>query len=195
MSNCLIRLKLLPITQFHSSVYVAMLNMYTRKQARTGNQTFNKPVASKKTPQTAIGEIMKIQSVLGLCLSGCLLIAGPLALADDDKDKSNNRSARAVQVHIDKDGRKTAPADSDDAALTSVATATATDSRLSKVMPAQNSEVQYNADGSASAQLGRSNLKYLVMKIDEDGEKSVSHQTAQDLESASMTESSESEEK
>jgi hypothetical protein len=121
------------------------------------------------------------------------MIAGPLALADNDK--SNNRSARAVQVHIDKDGKKTAPADSDAASTASAASPTVTDSGFSRFMPATNSEVQYNADGSASAQLGSSNMKYLVMTIDEDGEKSVSHQTAEDLESVSMTESSESEEK
>jgi hypothetical protein len=122
-----------------------------------------------------------------------LLLVGPRAMADDNK--SNNRSARAVQVHIDKDGRKAAPADSDDRVITSVTAVTAADSDLTKIMPVENSDVQHNADGSMSAQLGSANLKYLVMAIDENGKKSVSHQTAENLESVSKTESAESEEK
>ena len=136
---------------------------------------------------------MKIQTLLGLCLSGSLLFAGSAAMADDNK--TNNRSARAVQVHIDKQGRKTAPAESDAAVTTSAATVTAVDSGLSKVMPAQNSDVQHNADGSMSAQLGSASMKYVVMTIDEDGKKSVQHVTAENLESLSTTESAESGEK
>jgi len=136
---------------------------------------------------------MKIQTLLGLCLSGSLLFAGSAAMADDNK--SNNRSARAVQVHIDKEGRKTAPDDSDAAVASAVATQTAIASDVSKVMPAENSDVQYNADGSMSAQLGSSNLKYLVMTVDEDGTKSVTHQSADKLESVSMTKPTKSGEK
>jgi len=138
---------------------------------------------------------MKIESVLGFCLSGCLMFAGPLAFADNNNDKSDNRSARAVQVHIDKEGRKITPADADDATVASVAVATATDSDVSKMMPVENSEVRHHADGSMSARLGSRNMKYLVMTINEDGEKSVSHQTMEDLKSVSPTESAESGEK
>ena len=128
---------------------------------------------------------MKDKTILGLCLSAGLLLTGPTALADNDDGKSNSRSARAVQVHIDKDtGRKTAP---DDSNLAVQAATVVVPDGASKIMPAENSDVQYNSDGSMSAQLGIENLQYLVMTIDEDGERTVSHQSIEDIESNSIT--------
>jgi hypothetical protein len=140
-------------------------------------------------------EIMKTQLLLGLCLSAGLLLAGPAAFADNGKGKSNAKGARAVQVQIDKKtGKKIAPDDSD-AAVQATPTTAAVAGDLSKVMPAQNSDVKYNADGSMSAQLGSANLKYLVMTIDEDGNRTVNHQTADSIESGPAAKQTESGEK
>lgn len=139
---------------------------------------------------------MNTQLLLGLCLSAALMLAGPVAFADNGKGKSNAKGARAVQVQIDKKtGKKIAPDDSDAAVQASPTAAAAAASDLSKVMPAQNSDVKYNADGSMSAQLGSENLKYLVMTIDEDGNRTVNHQTADSIESGPVTKQIESGEK
>ena len=97
---------------------------------------------------------MKIQTVLGLCLSGEVdRIAGPLAMADSDKEKSNNRSEQAVQVHIDKaTGKKMAAADDSDLGATKEAAAPVVD--VSGMMPVQSEPAQYHADGIVSAKIG-----------------------------------------
>ena len=120
---------------------------------------------------------MKMQSLLGLCLGGCLVFAGSAALADD-KNKSDNRSARAVQVQIDKQGRKTAPDDSSNAAQSAAAKPSA---NVTMAMPSGNQVQQTNADGSVSVQLGTANLKYLYVSVDEDGQMNVTHRTKEEL--------------
>ena len=128
---------------------------------------------------------MKFKSLLGLCLSGSLLLAGQAALAGDDKEKSNNRSDRAVQVHIDKEtGRKVSQDDAteaaSDAALAQSTTVPA--SQLDLVMPAQSQDLGTNADGVKSARLGQESLNYLTVTIDENGNKEFSHQKSSELE-------------
>lgn len=123
---------------------------------------------------------MKKQMLLGLCLGGCLVIAGPAAIADDGK--SNNRSARAVQVHIDKEGKKTAP---DDSSAVVQAAPAKPSANISMIMPATNQAPQVNADGSMSVQLGAESLTYLVLTVAEDGRATMSHQSSGDLDAAS----------
>jgi hypothetical protein len=116
---------------------------------------------------------MKIQTVLGLCLSGSLLLTGQVALAADGK--SNNRSERAVQVHIDKEtGKKMAAADDSNLGATEEAAAPIVDT--SGMMPVKSEPAQYHADGSMSAKIGTEHLKFLVMTVDENGEKAILHQ-------------------
>lgn len=123
---------------------------------------------------------MKLRSLLGLCLSGSLLLAGQAALADkNDKEKSNNRSERAVQVHIDKEtGRKMSASDD------SVAAVEATEPvvvDLSGRLPAETEPPQYHSNGMVSIKTGAEHLKYLVVTIDEDGNKSFVHQRMDDV--------------
>ena len=132
---------------------------------------------------------MKIQSVLGLCLSGSLLLAGQAALADNDKEKSNNRSARAVQVQIDKDtGRKVAEDDSSAAAASSasaVQTTTLSDSQLDRLMPEKTEEISTRADGIKEIRLSQDSLQFFTVTIDESGNKKFSHQPTEELSATS----------
>ena len=122
---------------------------------------------------------MKIQTLLGLCLSGSLLFAGSAAMADDDKsNKSNNRSARAVQVHIDKEGRKTAPDDSREVAE---AAPTTQSSNASMIMPSENQAPQVHSNGSVTMQLGQESMKYLVLTVGEDGQMTMTHQSPDNI--------------
>ena len=123
---------------------------------------------------------MKIQTVLGFCLSGCLMMVGPLAVADNDKDKSNNRSARAMQVQLDKKtGKIMNQADDSDLAAKAAEAETIVDTK--GMMPVESEPPQYHADGSVSAKLGTKNMKYLVLTVGENGAKTLSHQKEDDL--------------
>jgi hypothetical protein len=128
---------------------------------------------------------MKKQMLLGLCLGGCLVIAGPAAMADDGK--SNNRSARAVQVHLDKDGRKTAP---DDSSVAIQAATIEPSANVSMIMPSEHQAPQLNADGSTSMQLGAENLKYLYLTVGEDGQMTMSHRSSKELDMSADTKES-----
>lgn len=122
---------------------------------------------------------MKFKSILGLCLSGSLLFAGQAALADKGKKKSNNRSEQAVQVHIDKEtGKKIGAADDSNLGAKEEAS-TVVD--VSGMMPVESEPAQYHADGSMSAKIGTEHLKYLVMTVDENGEKAIMHQNSDEI--------------
>ena len=114
---------------------------------------------------------MKSQILLGLSLSISLLLAGP-AIAEKGKDKPKN--ARAMQVQLDKKtGKKLSAPDDSDLSAEAVAE-TVVDTR--GMMPAKAEPPQYHADGSMSARIGIENLKFLVVTMDEDGNKTVTHQ-------------------
>lgn len=124
---------------------------------------------------------MNTKSVLGLGLSGILLLAGPAALADKDNSQPNSSKARAVQVHIDKDtGRKTVPDDLDaDTASLSAESPAVVDA--SGTMSARNQPLQHRADGSMSIRFGTESLKFVVLTIGDDGQKKVTHQSIDEL--------------
>ena len=119
---------------------------------------------------------MKSRSLLGLGLSVCLLMAGP-AIADANKDKPKN--ARAMQVQLDKKtGKKlSAPDDSQKSAVAAAESVVDTKG----MMPTQAEPPQYHADGSISARIGTENLKFLVISMDENGNKTLSHQRINDV--------------
>mgnify|MGYP000140306159 CR=1 FL=1 len=119
---------------------------------------------------------MKSLTMLGLCLSVGLLLAGP-ATAENGKDKPKN--AKAMQVQLDKKtGKKlSAPDDSEQ----SVAAADAPIVDTKGMMPMQSEPLQYHADGSVSARIGTENLKFLVVSIDENGNKTLTHQPINDV--------------
>lgn len=121
---------------------------------------------------------MKIQSLLGLCLGASLLLAGPVALADKGKDKPKN--ARAMQVQLDKKTGRIMN-EADDADLTAKASSAEAVVDAKGIMPTQGEAPQYHADGSVSAKLGTENLKYLVLTIDDDGNKTLTHQKLDNL--------------
>jgi hypothetical protein len=123
---------------------------------------------------------MKKQMLLGLCLGGCLTIAAAPAMADDGK--SNNRSARAVQVHIDKEGRKTA---ADDSSVAVQAASVEPSANVSMIMPSMNQAPQLNADGSTSVRLGTESLKYLFVTVGEDGQMAMSHRSSDEVDAMS----------
>lgn len=125
---------------------------------------------------------MKTQSVLGLCLSACLLLAGPAAMADKGKGKDKPKNARAMQVQIDKKTGKIMN-EADDSKLTAETAAAKAETIVDAkgMMPVEAEPPQYHADGSVSAKLGTKNLEYLVVTIDENGEKTLSHQKADEL--------------
>lgn len=127
---------------------------------------------------------MKLKSLLGLCLSGSLLFAGQAALADkNDKEKSNNRSERAVQVHVDKDTGQKIPEDDSAPSVSAVSTSSpSAPDGLDRVMPEKNQAPQDHGDGVTSVQLGQESMRYLTVTIGEDGEISTKHETLEEFE-------------
>lgn len=120
---------------------------------------------------------MKIQSTLGLCLSVALLLGG--AAAHADKGKSKPKNARAMQVQLDKNGKKlSAP---DDSNLSSKTASADSIVDAKGMMPSKSEPARYHADGSISARLGTESLEYLVMTVDNKGNKELSHQKADEL--------------
>lgn len=117
---------------------------------------------------------MQIKQVLGLCLSMSLLCAAPAALADKDQDKDKPKNARAVQVQLDKKTGKKLSAEDDADLSAKPAAEPIVDTK--GMMPVQAEPPQYHADGTVSAKLGTENLEYLVMTVDANGEKTLSHQ-------------------
>lgn len=120
--------------------------------------------------------------VPGLGLSAALIFSFSMALADDDQGRVNSRSAQAVQVYIDKDtGRKTVPDDSAESAATTAAqsfSATVT----SGIMPASNQALQQHADGTLSFRLGTESMRFMVLAIGEDGQRTIEHQSLAEFE-------------
>ena len=119
---------------------------------------------------------MKSLILLGLSLSISLLLAGP-AIADKGKDKSKN--ARAMQVMLDKKSGKKLSAPDDSEQTAPAAAEAVVDTK--GMMPVQAEPPQYHADGSISAKVGTESLKFLVVAIDEDGNKTMSHQPINDV--------------
>lgn len=131
---------------------------------------------------------MKINPLLGLCLSTSLLFAGTATMADNGKDKPKN--ARAMQVQLDKrTGKKlSAPDDSSASVEAAATTAIAEDSG---VMAVRAESPRFSADGSRAARLGTENLKYLVLSVDENGNKTLSHQRPEHLDLQSSKQATE----
>jgi hypothetical protein len=119
---------------------------------------------------------MKSLTLLGLSLGVSLLLAGP-AIADKGKDKPKN--AKAMQVMLDKKTGKKLSAPDDSEPSAEALGETIVDTR--GMMPAKAEPPQYHADGSMSARIGIENLKFLVVTMDEDGNKTVTHQPIDDV--------------
>lgn len=118
---------------------------------------------------------MKSLTLLGLSLGVSLFLAGP-AVAEKGKDKPKN--AKAMQIQLDKKtGKKlSAPDDSEQSAE---AATPVLDTR--GMMPTKAEPPQYHADGSISARIGTENLKFLVVTIDENGNRTLTHQPINDV--------------
>ena len=119
---------------------------------------------------------MKSLTLLGLSLGVSLLLAGP-AIADKGKDKPKN--AKAMQVQLDKKTGKKLSAPDDAEPSAEAIGETVVDTR--GMMPAKAEPPQYHADGSMSARIGIENLKFLVVTMDEDGNKTLTHQPIDDV--------------
>lgn len=123
---------------------------------------------------------MKTQTLLGLCLSASLVLAAPAAMADKGKGKSEAKKAQAMQIQIDKKtGKKLSAPDDSDLSVKPAATEAVVDT--SGRMSVKSQGPQYHADGSISAKLGTENMEYLILKVDEDGKKIISHQTSKEF--------------
>jgi len=125
---------------------------------------------------------MKIQSILGLCLSASLVLAAPAAMADKGKSKGKSPAAKvqAMQIKIDKKtGKKLSAEDDSDLSAKAAAAAPLVDAK--GMMPAQSQAVQRHADGSMSAQLGVEHLQYTVLTIGEDGQQTMTHQRIDEI--------------
>ena len=139
---------------------------------------------------------MKMLKVLGPGLGVCLLLAGLAAQAEDEPQDS---AAAGLRIQIDpKTGRKTTAADDSDLATAQpgsrAAAPGARDAAASSRQAADLASISAklgvpvdspapvrNADGSLSARVGLNDMKYLVMTIDKDGKRSVSHRTLDQL--------------
>ena len=128
---------------------------------------------------------MKLRLLLGTSLSLCILLAGPAANADNTNGKAHEKSAPAVQVQIDKKtGKKTQPDDSELVELAELASQTdrGLEAAAAAVgLPVESAPPELNADGSMAAKVGLRDMKYAVVTISEDGQKSFSHQSANEL--------------
>jgi hypothetical protein len=140
---------------------------------------------------------MKMLKVLGPGLGVCLMLAGFTAQADAEPQDS--ATAAGLRIQIDpKTGKKTTAADDSDLARTQpgsrAAAPGARDAAASSRQAADLANISAklgvpvdspapvrNADGSLSARVGLNDMKYLVMTIDQDGKRSVSHRTLDQL--------------
>ncbi len=137
---------------------------------------------------------MRMQNLLGPCLGVCLMLAGIAAQAEDENSESAPAAA-GVRTHIDgKTGKKTPSDDSDLAQAgtraaapgAQAAAASRQAAELARIsarigMPVDSQAPVRNADGSLSARVGLKEMTYLVMTIDKDGKRSVSHRTLDEL--------------
>jgi hypothetical protein len=125
---------------------------------------------------------MKLRLLLGTSLSLCILLAGPAANADNANGKAHGKSAPAVQVQIDKrTGKKTMPDDSLQAELAAQSDEGLEAAAAVAGVPMDSQPAQINADGSMSAKVGLRDMKFAVVTVGEDGQKSFSHQSADEL--------------
>lgn len=144
---------------------------------------------------------MRKPETYGLCLGMALALvaAAPYAIADDETPKL--KPLPAMQIQIDAaTGRKTL---NDDAEAGTQAVATrgtsappAAANALSAAMPSRSSATTIAADGTMSVDLGLEHMKFLVMSIDDEGERQLSHQPISEttLEDAADTTQGEEEE-
>lgn len=119
---------------------------------------------------------MKLLTLLGLSLGVSLLLAGP---AVADKGKDNPKNAKAMQIQLDKKTGKKLSAPDDSEQPFEAAAEAIVDTR--GMMPIKAEPPQYHADGSMSARIGIENLKFLVVTMDEEGNKTVTHQPIDDV--------------
>lgn len=119
---------------------------------------------------------MKLLTLLGLSLGVSLLLAGP---AVADKGKDNPKNAKAMQIQLDKKTGKKLSAPDDSEQPFEAAAEAIVDTR--GMMPIRAEPPQYHADGSMSARIGIENLKFLVVTMDEEGNKTVTHQPIDDV--------------
>jgi len=125
---------------------------------------------------------MKLRLLLGASLSLCILLAGPAANADNTNGKAHGKSAPAVQVQIDKrTGKKTLPDDSLQAELAAQPDEGLEAAAAAVGVPMDSQPAQLNADGSMSAKVGLRDMKFAVVTVGKDGQKSFSHKSADEL--------------
>lgn len=134
---------------------------------------------------------MKTRSLIGLGLCVALATMAPAAIADQDS-KSGKKKGKAQQVQTDAQGHKITGTDqpSDEG---STSTVTFVDAR--GFMSPQAEPVQYRSDGSKSARLGLENLKYVVVTIDDNGLRTLSHRSYEDIQKGFAPTKTETEEK
>jgi hypothetical protein len=134
----------------------------------------------------------------------CLLLAGVAVQADEDTSEQAP-AAEGLRIQIDgKTGKKTLPDDSPQQANRAAASQSAAASRqaaeLAKVsartgLPVERQLLRRNADGSVSAHVGLKDMKYMVMTIDKDGKRTITHRTLDEAEKAPAAQATDSGEK
>ena len=125
---------------------------------------------------------MRNRIVLGLCLGLAMALSFAPAQAND---KANGKAkGHDMQVKIDKKtGKKISREDdSVEAAKETANDSTVVSAAASGLMPLQSSGERHHADGSVSAKLGERQMKFVTMSIDENGKRSVKHQTLEEFE-------------
>jgi len=124
---------------------------------------------------------MSNKQILIICLGASVLFAAQTIYADPGNG-AEKKSARALQIQIDKDtGRKINGSDSQ--AELSQQAALPTSSVQSSSSSNRSLSPTVHADGMISAQVGIEQMKYLVMTIDENGQRSISHVSAASIDS------------
>jgi hypothetical protein len=140
-------------------------------------------------------DTMTTGSTPGRALGACILLAA-FAVQAGDGVSGPEAATPAMQVHIDKrTGQKTPPDDSRGEAAQQTLqakTAAAPAARsapspdLDRIarnvgVPVDSQAPRRSADGSMSARVGLRNMKFLVIKVGEDGTKSVTHETVESV--------------
>jgi len=139
---------------------------------------------------------MRNTPILSLCLGVSMLFAAHTVYADPGKG-SEQKSARAMQIQIDKtSGRKIGASDSD-AELNQAASTTVNglEDATSALLANKSLPPVLHADGTLSAQVGTEQMKYVVMTVGKDGQRSFSHTSAESIESGVTPSSNTVEEK
>ena len=130
---------------------------------------------------------MKKRSILGLCLGLGMAMAVASAQAEPGEGKAlglagQSLDGKASQLKIDKrTGRKILPDDAPQPAEAPARTPVPANT-ASSIMPLEPGGIRRHADGSISAELGLRQMKFVTMRIDEEGNREVEHETLENFE-------------